>query len=120
MPRVKHAVAARKRKKRYLDAAEGFRGGRRKLYRTARETLIRAWAFAFTGRKLKKRDYRSLWITRISAATRAHGVSYSQFMAGLRKANIQMNRKMLSEMAIHDPEGFARILEVARQHHVPA
>ena len=106
---------ARKKHKKVLKLAKGFRGARSKLYRPANEFVMKALAHAYKGRKLKKRDFRQLWIARINAGTRMHGLSYSKFMNGLRKSNITINRKMLSEMAIHDPEGFAQLVETAKK-----
>lgn len=115
MARVKRAMNARKKHKKVLKLAKGFRGARSKLYRPANEFVMKALAHAYKGRKLKKRDFRKLWIARINAGTRMHGLSYSKFMNGLRKSNITINRKMLSEMAIHDPEGFAQLVETAKK-----
>lgn len=114
MARIKGAVTARKRHKKILKLAKGFRGGRSKLYRPANQFVMKSLAHAYTGRKLKKRDFRQLWITRINAGTRQHGLSYSRFMSGLKKADININRKMLSEMAIHDAEGFKVLVETAK------
>ncbi|MEM7391516.1 MAG: 50S ribosomal protein L20 [Verrucomicrobiota bacterium] len=114
MPRVTNAPASKKRKKRILKAAKGFRGGRSKLFRTATESVDRAMRMATDHRKLKKREYRALWITRLSAACRANDINYSRFIEGTSKANIGLNRKMLSEIAIHDPEGFAKIVDQAK------
>ena len=115
MARVKRAMNARKKHKKVLKLAKGFRGARSKLYRPANEFVMKALAHAYKGRKLKKRDFSLLWIVRINAGTRMHGLSYSKFMNGLRKSNITINRKMLSEMAIHDPEGFAQLVETAKK-----
>lgn len=115
MARVKKAVNAKKKHKKILKLAKGFRGARSKLFKTANQTVIKALSHAYKGRKLKKRDYRKLWITRINAAARINGISYSRFMNGLRLAGIEMNRKMLSEMAIHDKEGFAQLVDVAKE-----
>ncbi len=114
MPRSTNAPASRKRRKRVLKQARGFRGARSKLYRTATEAVDRAMVMATQHRRLKKRDYRSLWIQRLSAACRANDISYSRFMEGLKKAEVALNRKMLSEIAIHDPEGFTSIVAMAR------
>lgn len=114
MPRATNAPASRKRRKNRLKLARGFRGGRSKLFRTATESVDRAQSMAFAHRKTKKRDFRSLWITRLSAAVKPHGLNYSTFMNGVAKAGIPLNRKMLSEIAIHDPEGFAGIVEKAK------
>lgn len=115
MARIKKAVNAKKKHKKILKLAKGFRGARSKLFKTANQTVIKALSHAYKGRKLKKRDYRKLWITRINAAARMNGISYSRFMNGLKLAGIEMNRKMLSEMAIHDKEGFTQLVDVAKQ-----
>lgn len=114
MPRTKNTVAGRARRKRVLKAASGFRGGRHALYRTARETLERAMAYAYRDRRTKKRDFRALWIVRINAAARINGLSYSRFICGLKKADVDINRKMLAEMAVNDADGFARLADVAK------
>ena len=112
--RVTNAPASRERRRRRLELAKGFRGARSKLFRTATEAVDRAMRLATEHRKLKKRDFRQLWIARINAATRAQGMSYSKFMAGLIRAGVTLNRKSLSEIAIRDPEGFKTIVEIAR------
>jgi large subunit ribosomal protein L20 len=114
MPRATNAPASRKRRKRRLKLARGFRGGRSKLFRTATEAVDRAMANAFIHRKQKKRDFRRLWIARISAACQEHDINYSSLIHGLMKADIELNRKMLSEIAIHDPEGFKSLVEQAK------
>ena len=114
MARVKKAMNARKKHKKVLKLAKGYYGGKSKLYRTANETVIRALRNAYVGRKLKKRDFRKLWIQRINAAARAKGMSYSRLMNGLKLAGVEVNRKMLAEMAIHDEQGFAKLVEVAK------
>lgn len=114
MPRATNAPASRKRRKRVLKAARGFTGSRSKLIRLAMENVDRAMRQATIHRKLKKRSYRSLWIVRLSAACRARGMTYSRFIEGATKAGMGLNRKMLSEMAIHDPDGFTRVVEQAR------
>jgi len=114
MPRATNAPASRRRRRRRLALAKGFRGARSKLFRQATEAVDRAMRLAYIHRKQKKRDYRGLWIVRISAACEGHGLSYSRFMDGVTKAQIGLNRKMLAEIAIHDPDGFGRIAEVAR------
>jgi large subunit ribosomal protein L20 len=116
MPRVTNAVASRKRRKRRLAAAKGFYGSRSKLFRQATEAVDRAMALSYAHRKEKKRDFRGLWIVRLSAGCRANDISYSRFIEGLSKAGIALNRKMLSEIAIHDPEGFASLVATAKQH----
>lgn len=115
MPRVKRGPKARRRRNKILKAAKGFQGGRRNLYRTAKQTVHRAWAYAYRDRRQRKRNFRSLWITRINAAARIHGMSYSALIGGLNKADIALDRKILAEMAIFDPEGFAKIVEAARK-----
>jgi large subunit ribosomal protein L20 len=114
MPRATNAPASRKRRHDRLKLARGFRGGRSKLFRTATESVDRAQCMAFAHRKTKKRDFRALWIMRISAAVKPFGLNYSSFMNGIKKAGIDLNRKMLSEIAIHDPQGFAGIVEKAK------
>ena len=111
MPRVKKGAAVRRAKKRVLKAARGFRGARRTQWRTATESVRRAEVMARVGRKVKKRDYRSLWIVRLNAACKQRGLRYSTFINGLKKAGIALNRKMLSEIAIADPQGFDVIVE---------
>ena len=107
--------APRKRKKaRYFKQAKGFRGGRSKLWRTVRETLLRSWAYSIRDRKQKKRQFRRLWIIRINAAARQRGMTYSRFMNGLSKSDIKLNRKQLSELAIHDPKAFDALVEAAK------
>lgn len=115
MARIKRAVNARKYHKKILKLAKGYYGGRSKLFKTANETVIRALRNAYVGRKLKKRDFRKLWIARINAATRINGLSYSRFINGIKIAGIDINRKMLSEIAIHDPKAFTEIVEVAKK-----
>ena len=114
MPRATNAPASRLRRKRRLKLAKGFRGARSKLFRQATEAVDRAMVLSTIHRKQKKRDYRSLWIIRLSAACRTNGITYSRFMEGLKKRNILLNRKMLSEIAIHDPEGFCKIVEESK------
>src|SRR5262245_65809050 len=107
MPRATSGAATRRRHKRLLQHAKGNRGARSKLYRRARETVERGWKFAYRDRRTRKRNFRQLWIVRINAAARLHGLSYSRFMAGLRRANIMLDRKVLADVAVHDPEAFA-------------
>ena len=114
MPRARGGPKTRQRRKKILKQAKGYFGGRRKLYRTAAETVLRAGAFAYKGRKQKKRRARSLWIIRVNAACRQLGLSYSAFMAGLKKANITLDRKILAELAVSDPAAFAKLAETAR------
>ncbi|MDR0993704.1 MAG: 50S ribosomal protein L20 [Verrucomicrobiota bacterium] len=116
MPRITNAVASRKRRKRRLNQAKGFYGSRSKLFRQATEAVDRAMALNYAHRKEKKRDFRGLWIVRLSAACKANEISYSRFIEGLAKAEIGLNRKMLSEIAIHDPEGFAAIANIAKSN----
>lgn len=115
MARVKRAMNARKKHKKILKLSKGYFGGKSRLFKTANESVIRALRNAYVGRKLKKRDYRKLWIARINAATRINGLSYSRFMNGLKLAGIDMNRKMLSEIAINDPKAFSELVEVAKK-----
>jgi large subunit ribosomal protein L20 len=114
MARVKGALNARKRHKKVLKLAKGYFGARGKQYKIAKQSVMRAMAHAFAGRKQVKRDYRSLWITRINAATRISGMSYSKFMHGLKTAGVVMNRKMLADMAVTDPAAFAKLVDVAK------
>jgi len=115
MPRVRKGAARRQSKKRILKAARGFRGPRSKNWRLAREAIIRAEATATKDRRRKKRDFRALWIIRLTAACRQRNLRYSQFIYGLKLAQVSINRKMLSEMAIHDPEGFDKVVEAAQK-----
>ncbi|OGQ80943.1 MAG: 50S ribosomal protein L20 [Deltaproteobacteria bacterium RIFOXYA12_FULL_58_15] len=115
MPRTKGGYKTRQRRNRVLKRAQGFWGARRKLYAVARETVDRALAFAFSGRKQKKRLYRSLWITRINAAARPLDLSYSRLMDGLKKANVELDRRVLAELAISDPVTFAAVAGVAKR-----
>ena len=114
MARIKGALSTRKRHKKILKLAKGYRGGRSRLFKTANEAVMRAMMHAYAGRKQKKRNFRQLWIARINAATRANGMNYSTFMNGLKKAEIDLNRKMLSEMAINDPDSFALVVKKAQ------
>ena len=114
MPRAKGGAKTRQRRKKILKKAKGYFGGRRKLYRTAAETVLRAGAFAYRGRKQKKRRARALWIVRINAACRQSGLSYSAFMAGLKKAGVTLDRKVLAELAVADPKSFAKLAETAK------
>ena len=114
MPRITNAVASRKRRKRRLDQAKGFYGSRSKLFRMATEAVDRAMELSYTHRKMKKRDFRGLWIVRLSSACKLNDISYSRFIEGLTKAGIELNRKMLSEIAIHDAEGFASLAAIAK------
>jgi large subunit ribosomal protein L20 len=115
MTRVKRGIVVKKRHKKLLKQTKGFWGQRKNIFIRARETLLRAMAFAFKGRKLKKRDLRSLFITRIGAAAQTHGLSYSRFMFGMKKADITLNRKMLSQLAIFEPDAFAKLAQIAKK-----
>ena len=114
MARIKGGLNAKKKHNRVLKLAKGYRGARSKQYRVAKQSVMRALTSSFAGRKEKKRQFRRLWIARINAAARMNGLSYSKFMYGIKLANVDLNRKMLSEMAISDPEGFAALVEVAK------
>ena len=114
MARIKGAVNAKKRHKRVLKLAKGYRGARSKQYRIAKQSVMRAMASQFAGRKQRKRDMRKLWITRINAAARINGISYSQMMHGLKAAGVEINRKMLAELAVNDAAGFASLAEIAK------
>lgn len=114
MPRVKKSVKSRKRRKGVLEEAKGYRGGSGRLYRKATEAVDRAHKFAYRDRKVKKRVFRSLWITRINAAARVHNLTYSQLISGLNKAAIEIDRKVLAEIAVSDPLGFSKIVELAK------
>ena len=114
MARVKGGVGAKKKHNRTLKLAKGYRGARSKQYRVAKQSVMRALTSSYAGRKQRKREFRQLWIARINAAARMNDISYSKLMHGLKLAQIDINRKMLSEMAISDPEGFAALVEVAK------
>ncbi|MCR5544450.1 MAG: 50S ribosomal protein L20 [Eubacterium sp.] len=114
MARIKGGMNAKQKHNKVLKAAKGYRGSRSKQYRVAKQSVMRAQATAFAGRKERKRDFRKLWIARINAAARMNDISYSQLMHGLKVAGVDMNRKMLSEIAISDPEGFTKLVEVAK------
>ncbi len=114
MARIKGAINAKKKHKRVLKLAKGYRGARSKQYRIAKQSVMRAMASAFAGRKQRKRDMRRLWITRINAAARINGISYSQMMHGLKVAGVDINRKMLAELAVNDAAGFAALAEMAK------
>ncbi len=115
MARIKGAMATRKRRKKVLKSAKGYFGSKHTLFKTAKQAVMKSGQYAYIGRKQKKRDFRRLWITRISAACKLNGMNYSTFMNGLKKANIDLNRKMLSEIAISDPEGFTALTEAAKK-----
>ncbi|ADV26968.1 ribosomal protein L20 [Pseudoxanthomonas suwonensis 11-1] len=114
MARVKRGVQARRRHKKILDQAKGYYNARRKVYRVAKQAVIKAGQYAYIGRKQKKRNFRSLWITRINAAARANGISYSRFINGLLKAGITLDRKVLADIAVHDAAGFTALAEKAK------
>jgi large subunit ribosomal protein L20 len=114
MPRVRPGPATRHRRKRVLRNASGYWGSRSKLFRVAKQFVIKAGRYAYRDRRARKREFRGLWIIRVSAACEARGMSYSRFMCGLKRANVILNRKMLSEVAIADPAGFDKLVDVAR------
>ena len=114
MARIKGAMMTRKRRKKVLKLAKGYYGAKSRLFKTAKQAVMKSGNYAYIGRKQKKRNFRSLWITRISAACRMNGMNYSTFMNGLKKAQINLNRKMLSEIAINDPAAFAALVEKAK------
>ena len=114
MARVKGAMMTRKRRNKVLKLAKGYWGAKSKHFKMANEQVMKSLSYAYTGRRLKKRDFRSLWITRISAACKMNGMNYSTFMNGLKKAGVELNRKMLSEIAIHDAAGITAIVEQAK------
>ena len=114
MVRVSYGAARRRKKNRFFKQAKGFRGGRRKLWRTVRESVMRSWAYAYRDRRQRKRQFRRLWILRINAAARMRGLTYSRFIAGLKGAGIELDRKQLSEIAIHDPAAFDALVEQAK------
>jgi large subunit ribosomal protein L20 len=116
MPRVKRGVTARARHKKILALAKGFRGRRKNVFRIAKQAVMKAGQYAYRDRRTRKRVFRRLWIARINAATRQLGVSYSKFMAGLKKAQIDIDRKVLADMAVHDPAGFSAVVEKVRPH----
>lgn len=114
MTRVREAVARHRKHNRILKAAQGYRGTRRRLWRAAKEAVAHARQYAYMHRRTRKREFRALWIARINAASRSHGLRYSALMSGLRKAGIEINRKMLAEVAVRDPQAFAEIVKVAQ------
>ena len=114
MARIKRAVATRKRRNKILKAAKGYYGAKSKLFKSAKQAVMKSGSYAYIGRKQRKRDFRRLWITRISAACKINGMNYSTFINGLKKAGINLNRKMLSEIAIHDAAGFSKLTEQAK------
>ena len=115
MARVKGALATRKRRKKTLKLAKGYWGSKSKHFKMAKQAVMKSGNYAFAGRKMKKRDFRSLWITRISAQCKAEGINYSRFMYGLKKSGIELNRKMLSELAVNDKAAFASLVETAKK-----
>ncbi len=114
MARIKRAVNAQKKRRKVMKLAKGYWGAKSKQYRSATEQVRRSLRYAYKGRKLRKRDFRRLWITRINAAARMNGMSYSTFINGLKKQNIEMNRKMLADLAVNDAAGFAKLVELAK------
>jgi len=115
MSKIKHSVATRRRKKKVLKQAKGFWGDRSKQYRQARRALMHALVYAYRDRRIKKREFRRLWITRINAACRAAGITYSKFINGLKKANINLDRKILADLAVKDNAAFQKLIEIARR-----
>lgn len=113
--RIKRSVNALKKRRAILKQAKGYRGAKSKLYRVARQQVMKSGQYAYVGRKQKKRNFRSLWITRISAACKQNGISYSKFMFGLKKANVVLNRKVLAELAARDEKAFASLVETAKK-----
>ncbi len=114
MARIKRAVNAHKKRRKVFKLAKGYFGSKSKQYRTASEQVRRSLRYAYTGRKMKKRDFRTLWIARINAAARINGISYSKFIDGLKKNGIEVNRKMLADLAVNDPAAFAQLVEIAK------
>ena len=117
MPRVKRGTKRRQRRKKILERASGYFLTKSKLYRAAKESVERGLKFAYSGRRLKKRQFRSLWIIRIGAAAKQHGISYNQFISGLKKAGVELDRKMLADIAVNDPAGFGALAETAKRAH---
>jgi large subunit ribosomal protein L20 len=115
VPRIKRGVHGRKKRRDILEQAKGYRGARSRRLRVAREQLLHSGQYAYRDRRARKRDFRRLWITRIGAATRQHGLSYSAFIRGLRGANLDLDRKVLADIAVRDPRGFAGLVDVARE-----
>lgn len=114
MARATNAVARHRKKKRYLRAAKGYWGARSKLWRIAKNAVERGWVYSYRDRKQRKRDFRRLWITRINAAARQHDLNYSRFMNGLKQAGVEVNRKVLADLAVRDPQAFAQLVDQAR------
>src|SRR5208283_657106 len=117
MPRVKSGVVSHRRMRKVLKRAKGFYGGKHRLYRSAKEALMRSGRYAYRDRKVRKRDFRSLWITRINAAARIYGITYSQLITGLKKANITVDRKILADLAVNDVAAFNQLASVAQKQH---
>ncbi len=115
MSRATGNVPSHRRRRKYVKLAKGYFGGRHRLYRTAREVVERAWTFEYRDRKRRKRDFRALWIMRINAATRMFGLHYSKFIAGLKKANVELNRKILADMAMNSPGEFEELVKIAKE-----
>lgn len=116
MARVKRAVNAKKKHKKILKQAKGYFGAKSKLFKTANQAVMKSLNYSYIGRKQRKRDFRKLWIQRINAAARINGLSYSRFINGLKKANVEINRKMLAEIAIHDDQAFAKLVDLAKEN----
>lgn len=116
MPRVKGGPATRRRRKKILKLARGYRGSKSKLFRTAHEQVMKSLMYAYIHRRARKHDFRRLWITRINAAARLYGMSYSRFMNGLKKADVAVNRKMLADLAVNDQLAFGKLVEIAKKH----
>ncbi len=116
MSRVKTNAARNKRRKKLAKQARGYFGGRSKLYRPAKDAVERGWAYSYRDRRRKKRDFRRLWVARINASAREHGLSYSRFVSGLRKAGVELNRKMLADLAVREPAAFAELARLAKEH----
>lgn len=114
MPRAKYSVPSHRRRKKVMNQAKGYRGGKSKLLRTAMESVDKALQYAYRDRRQKKRDFRRLWVTRINAAARQNGLSYSAFISGLKRNNVEVNRKVLANLAVQDPEAFKNLIEIAR------
>ena len=114
MARVKRSIHARKKRRKILKLAKGYFGARSRLYRTATEAVDRAMKYAYRDRKVRKRDFRKLWIARINAATRMNGMSYSKFIAGIKKAGVGLNRKILADLAVNDPDDFVKVVNIAK------
>jgi large subunit ribosomal protein L20 len=116
MPRVTRGIRGARKRKRVLKMAEGYQGARGRLLTTARQAVERALSYAYRDRRVKKREFRRLWITRINAAARSHDISYNRFMEGLRKADVALDRKVLADIAVHDAEGFADLVQIAKKY----